>query len=300
MYRFFSQCTWGRSYGHYFIGDLTTTESTQFELNVTSCLNDVRPSCSMSNTLASVITAIVTALLATVVFALVQIVVCKCHPKLTSKRASAKKEGREVDMSMGHLKFAPKASVEEQYECMNDEAMSAVHVSMSHPKFGPKASVEEQYECMNDEAMSAVHVSMSHPKFGPKASVEEQYECMNDEAMSAVHVSMSHPIFGPKASVEEQYEYMNDEGISAVSMSHPKFTPKASVPYEEEYECMDGCEESVPAKLTGTAARTEELREYEHMGVENDPVYMEVGLGTSFQCQLNEAYGTAAETTMTQ
>ena len=36
------------------------------------------PSCSSSNTLASVITAIVTALLATVIFVLMQIAVCKC------------------------------------------------------------------------------------------------------------------------------------------------------------------------------------------------------------------------------
>ena len=33
--------------------------------------------------LASVITAIITALLATVIFVLVQIAVCKCHPKFT-------------------------------------------------------------------------------------------------------------------------------------------------------------------------------------------------------------------------
>ena len=39
------------------------------------------PSCSTSTVLASVITAIATALLATVVSVLVIIAVCKCHPK---------------------------------------------------------------------------------------------------------------------------------------------------------------------------------------------------------------------------
>ena len=53
--------------------DLTTV-STQCE----AC-----PSCSTSTALASVITAIATALLATVIFVLVMIAVCKCHPKFT-------------------------------------------------------------------------------------------------------------------------------------------------------------------------------------------------------------------------
>ena len=39
--------------------------------------------CDMSLILTSVITAIITALLATVIFVLVQIAVCKCHPKFT-------------------------------------------------------------------------------------------------------------------------------------------------------------------------------------------------------------------------
>ncbi len=41
------------------------------------------PSCSTSTILASVISIISTALLATVVFVLVQIALCKCHPKGT-------------------------------------------------------------------------------------------------------------------------------------------------------------------------------------------------------------------------
>ena len=47
---------------------------------------EVCSSCStsiMPVILTSVITAIITALLATVIFVLVQIAVCKCHPKLT-------------------------------------------------------------------------------------------------------------------------------------------------------------------------------------------------------------------------
>ena len=42
------------------------------------------PSCSSASAiLASVISVIVTVLLATVIFVLVQIAVCKCHPKFT-------------------------------------------------------------------------------------------------------------------------------------------------------------------------------------------------------------------------
>ena len=49
---------------------------------MTQCQCEVCPSCSASTTQASVFTAIVTALLATVVFLVIQIVVCKFHPKL--------------------------------------------------------------------------------------------------------------------------------------------------------------------------------------------------------------------------
>ena len=52
--------------------------STNIGSNLEGCL-----SCSTSTALASVITAIATALLATVIFVLVQIAVCKCHPKFT-------------------------------------------------------------------------------------------------------------------------------------------------------------------------------------------------------------------------
>ena len=41
------------------------------------------PSCSTSNTLTSVISVVITALLATVIFVLALIAVCKCHPKFT-------------------------------------------------------------------------------------------------------------------------------------------------------------------------------------------------------------------------
>ena len=51
----------------------------------------------MSNILTSVITAIITALLATVIFVLVQIAVCKCHPKFSpGSAASAGGEGHAV------------------------------------------------------------------------------------------------------------------------------------------------------------------------------------------------------------
>ena len=43
--------------------------------------SEMCPSCSTSTALASVITAIVTALLATVIFVLVQIAICKCHTR---------------------------------------------------------------------------------------------------------------------------------------------------------------------------------------------------------------------------
>ena len=64
--------------------------------NATQC--EVCPSCSTSTALASVITAIATALLATVIFVLV-IAVCKCHPKFTPGRAetSAGGEGQEYE-----------------------------------------------------------------------------------------------------------------------------------------------------------------------------------------------------------
>ena len=62
---------------------------------------EVCPSCSTSTALASVITAIATALLATAIFVLVQIAVCKCHPKFTPGRAetgtSAGGEGQEYE-----------------------------------------------------------------------------------------------------------------------------------------------------------------------------------------------------------
>jgi hypothetical protein len=62
---------------------------------------------STSTALASVITAIATALLATVIFVLVQIAVCKCHPKFTPGGAetgtSAGGEGQEYEQMEGSV-----------------------------------------------------------------------------------------------------------------------------------------------------------------------------------------------------
>jgi hypothetical protein len=58
----------------------------------------VSPSCSTSTALASVITAIATALLATVIFVLVQIAICKCHPKFTPAGAEITSAGGEGQM----------------------------------------------------------------------------------------------------------------------------------------------------------------------------------------------------------
>ena len=61
--------------------------------------------CSTSTALASVIRAIAMALLATVIFVLVQIAVCKCHPKFTPGGAetgtSAGGEGQEYEVPGG-------------------------------------------------------------------------------------------------------------------------------------------------------------------------------------------------------
>ena len=64
--------------------------------------------CSTSTALASVITAIVTALLATVIFVLVQIAVCKCHPKFTPAGAETGTsagggEGQEYEEMEGRV-----------------------------------------------------------------------------------------------------------------------------------------------------------------------------------------------------
>ena len=63
------------------------------------------PSCFTSTALASVITAIATALLATVISVLVMIAVCKCHPKFTPGGAetgtSAGGEGQEYEVDGG-------------------------------------------------------------------------------------------------------------------------------------------------------------------------------------------------------
>ena len=57
--------------------------------------------CSLTSTiLASIITTIITALLATVIFVLVQIAVCKCHPKFM-KQQPASTEVHEYEQMDG-------------------------------------------------------------------------------------------------------------------------------------------------------------------------------------------------------
>ena len=83
---------------------LPTCILTQCQCKCQQC--EVCPLCSASTVQASVITAIVTALLATVVFLMVQIAICKFHPKLRSGGVgvSAGGEGQvyeEVDGNEG-------------------------------------------------------------------------------------------------------------------------------------------------------------------------------------------------------
>jgi hypothetical protein len=69
---------------------------------VQTTLLEVYPSCSASTALATVITAIATALLATIIFVLVQIAVCKCHPKFGAETGtSAGGEGQEYEQMEG-------------------------------------------------------------------------------------------------------------------------------------------------------------------------------------------------------
>ena len=90
----------------------TVRTATQCEMCLSSCTcpTSVSELCSFSSTsvvLASVITAITTALLATVIFVLVLIAVCKCHPKITPGAAetgtsAGEGEGQEYEqMDMG-------------------------------------------------------------------------------------------------------------------------------------------------------------------------------------------------------
>ena len=64
--------------------------------------SEMCPSCSASTIQASLITVIVTALLATVVFVVIQIALCKFHPKLRSGKAGASAGGeRQVYEEVG-------------------------------------------------------------------------------------------------------------------------------------------------------------------------------------------------------
>jgi ribosomal protein L31 len=80
----------------------------------------VCPSCSTSTALASVITAIATALLAIVIFVLVQIAICKCHPKFTPGGAetgtSAGGERQEYEQMEGGVA----KTGEQVYELIDD------------------------------------------------------------------------------------------------------------------------------------------------------------------------------------
>jgi hypothetical protein len=68
---------------HYGLFSVVSDDSDPTTLCSNSDQCEVCPSCSTSTALATVITAIATALLATVIFVLVQIAVCKYHPKFT-------------------------------------------------------------------------------------------------------------------------------------------------------------------------------------------------------------------------
>ncbi len=62
-------------------------------IETTTTASGLGSSCSCSDVLASVLTAITTALLATVVFVLVQIALCKCRPKGTPGGAESAPSG---------------------------------------------------------------------------------------------------------------------------------------------------------------------------------------------------------------
>ncbi len=70
----------------------TTPNPTTASSSMTQCPSSARSTVILT----AVITAIITALLATVVFVLVQIAVCKCHPKFTPKSAVSEGEGQAV------------------------------------------------------------------------------------------------------------------------------------------------------------------------------------------------------------
>ena len=71
-------------------------------------VSDMCPSCSTSVALASVITAIITALLATVIFVLVQIAVCKCHSKFTPGGAETGRKIIELEQNEAYITHAEK------------------------------------------------------------------------------------------------------------------------------------------------------------------------------------------------
>lgn len=74
----------------------TTTSSSEFSSSTPCSTGNVAcPSCTTSNSLASVIAAIVTALLASVTFTLAQIAICKCRQKLRAEE-HRKREADEV------------------------------------------------------------------------------------------------------------------------------------------------------------------------------------------------------------
>ena len=104
----------------------TALETHQTETNTTSNCSPENASPTTANIaiqeqviLASVITAIVTALLATVIFMLIQIAVCKCHPNFTLEGAetgtSAGGEGQVYEQVDGGVRGVAVSDLEHTY-----------------------------------------------------------------------------------------------------------------------------------------------------------------------------------------
>ena len=81
------------SYSHLYSVDLVPT--------ISSPLSEVCDCSSTPAILSAVVAVIITALLATIIFMVVQVVICKCHPKFrpggTETGASAGGEGQEYE-----------------------------------------------------------------------------------------------------------------------------------------------------------------------------------------------------------
>ena len=163
--------------------------------------------------MASVITAIVTALLSIVIFALVQIAVCKCHPKLKPGGYRA-----ETGISAG-------GEPGQEYEQMNGCAASVAPVPMCQPNFGggvaggsARGREEQVYEQIEGECL---------PKFTPggaeKAEGEgQEYEQM-DGGGGEGGVAVSEPTYMEVIAGEgEDNDFHFKENISYASHSQAK------------------------------------------------------------------------------